>query len=159
MKKILMAILFVSLACVAWATVGVKMNGHSVGQATDIDLRGSVKFDGNTAIISAGTGNGGATSMTSAQNAVDPTYDYIVKHISPTVGTVGTMANSTAGKQVTIRITELDGSGTWVLTPTNCKYWLSATFNAAGDQATFTYINDTYGWQPTDVNSVTINLN
>ena len=159
MKKSLMVILFVSIAAIAWASVGVKLNGRSAGQATDIDLRGSTKFVGSTAIISAGTGNGGAASMTSAQDAVDPTYDYITKHISPTVGTIGTLANATAGKQITIRITELDGSGTWVLTPTNRLNWLSATFNAVGDEATFTYINDTWGWQPTDVNTVTINLN
>ncbi len=159
-NKILSIFLFVmfALAQTSFASVGVKVDGESAGEATVIDLitnGGDVTTNGSdfkipvigANMIAAGLANGGATSMTTAQLAVPIGYGFIRKEISSDAAfSAGTMADGTPGQILTLFITARAGSGTFVLTPTTKTGFISVTFDAIGDMATFWYVDDTDGW-------------
>lgn len=97
-------------------------------------------------LLHGGVSFGGATSMTTTDLAVPLSYAYVRKALSPTVGAAGTLANGTPGQYITIFITSVSGSGTYVLTPTTKTGFTSVTFTTAKQQATFLYLDDTNGW-------------
>ena len=55
-----------------------------------------------------------------------------------------TLANGTAGQKLTIYITAAVGDGT--LTPATSLNFGTVVFTAAGDTASFEYVDDTVGW-------------
>lgn len=159
-RKILSTLLLLlfATASVSYAAVGIKVDGENLGEATTIDLitnGGSVDQNGSNFkipvigqnMIAAGIANGGATSMTTAQLAVPIGYGYVRKAISADPAySAGTMANGTPGQILTIHITERNGSGTFVLTPTTKTGFSTITFDAVGEIASFWYVDDTTGW-------------
>lgn len=160
MKRILLSVVMLSffIAQNAFAAVGIKVDGVSAGDATTLNLKthgGTVLNDGSdwtvptigANMIAAGVANGGATSMTTSTLAVPIGYGYIRKAISSDPAfSAGTMANGTPGQLLTLHITERQGSGTFVLTPTTKTGFASITFDAVGEIATFWYVDDTTGW-------------
>lgn len=55
-----------------------------------------------------------------------------------------TLANGTAGQKLTVYITAAVGNGT--LTPATSLNFGTVVFIAAGDTASFEYVDDTVGW-------------
>lgn len=171
-KKILSMVLLLlfAVAQVSYAAVGVKVDGASLGEAAVIDLitnGGTVDQNGSDFkipvigqnMIAAGIANGGATSMTTAQLAVPIGYGYIRKAISADAAfSAGTMADGTPGQIITIHITERNGSGTFVLTPTTKTGFTSITFDAVGEIASFWFVNTTTGWVLLGSTNATITL-
>lgn len=151
----------------SFASVGIQVDGSLTGHATDINfVRGGTDYSDNGStfnvpivgdnMLAAGTANGGATSMATTDTAVPTTYAYVRKAIGPTVGHAGTLANGTPGQILTIFITSVSGSGTFVLTPTTKTGFTTLTFDAAKDQATLQYINSSVGWILIGNTSVTV---
>lgn len=165
MKKFFLSLAIMSLllSCsVSFASVGVRLNGTPMGQATDINFicgsgtNGAITADGSiynigcsAALAAAGTANGGATSMTTIQLAVPVSYTYVRKAIAALASgpfQAGTMAAGIPGQIITVFITEVGTSGTYTITPTVSTGWATIKFTAAKDTATFLYVDDTAGW-------------
>lgn len=146
---VLLTLAFISPS---FAEVGIKKDGVSNNIATDLNFRGagtSITSDGSTLtfnLVLAGFANGGAVSMTTSELAISPSYSYVRKALSSTVGAAGTLANGTPGQLLTIFVTAVDGSGTLVLTPTTKTGYTTLTFNAVADSVTLLYVSDTVGW-------------
>ena len=107
----------------------------------------------------AGTVFGDATSMTTSDTAVPVTYAVVYKAIAAAAATdalAGTLANGTPGQLLKIFITETVDSGVFTLTPTTKRGFASLGFNAANDEATLLYVNDTTGWILISSTSVTV---
>lgn len=89
----------------------------------------------------------GYTSMTTQQIAVSTSYTMVFKAISadPAFST-GTLADGKRGQLLTIKITAVNGNGTWTLTPTHKTGFTSLVFEAVGDLITLLYVDDVTGW-------------
>lgn len=147
---------------VAFASVGVRLNGAAVGSATDLNFvcgtgtSSAITVDGSiynincsSALAVTGMANGGAVSMATSDTVVPLAYAYIRKAINLAAGGVaqtGTLANGIPGEVKTIYITSVGASGTWTLTPATATGFATIKFAAAKDIATFLYVNDTVGW-------------
>lgn len=147
----------------SFASVGIKKDGTSIGTATDLNFRSSgnsITSDGSTLtfnLIVNGIGISGATSMTTAQVAVSPSYAFVRKAIaSDSAFSAGTLADGTPGQFLTIFITSVSGSGTYVLTPTTKTGFTTLTFDAAKDEATLLFVDTTTGWILVSNTAVTV---
>lgn len=108
-------------------------------------------------IQATGTAIGGASiTMASGVVAISPSYAFTNKAIGSTVGEAGTLANGTKGQILKIYIISRAGSGTYILTPTTKSGFSTLTFDAAAEEATLLYLNDTLGWIILGSNGVTI---
>lgn len=152
LKAIIIMFLLLAFTSPSFASVGYKVDGSPLGAVTDLNFRSlgtAGTFDGSTLtfnLILAGTGNGGATSMTTTDTAVSTSYAISRKAIGVQVGLAGTLADGYPGQILTIFITTVAGSGTYVLTPTTKTGFTTLTFDAAKDQATLLFVNSTVGW-------------
>lgn len=134
----------------SFAAVGLKVDSTPTGTCTDINFTGAVVTnDGSTCeipMVLAGAANGGAISMTTTDTVVDPSYALVKKELGVQVGLAGTLADGSPGQILTIFITALAGSGTFIVTPTTATGFASITFDAAEEYATLLYLDDTNGW-------------
>lgn len=162
LKAILAVLLTFAIAFVSpsFAAVGIKVNGVSVGTATDLNFSQATTTTGSTwdvPLILAGTSNAGAVSMATNELAVSTSYALVRKAIAGDAAfSAGTLANATPGKILTIFITSVSGSGTFVLTPTTKTGFTTLTFDAAKDQATLLFVDSTTGWILLSQTSVTV---
>lgn len=167
MKKmsaiLLMLLLLVSFSSPSFASVGIKKDGTSIGTATDLNFRSAgntITSDGSTVTFNLalnGVGKDGAVSMTTAQVAVSPSYAFVRKAIAGDAAfSAGTLADGTPGQFLTIFITSVSGSGTYVLTPTTKTGFTSLTFDAAKDQATLLFVSTSVGWVLVSNTAVTV---
>lgn len=108
---------------------------------------GFISDEGDYYLIRSGLANGGGTSMTTNETDVDPSYNYIEKHIaSDPAFNAGTLPDGSRGQVLTIQVVEVQGSGTWTLTPDTATGFTSLIFEAVGDLVTLLYVDDTTGW-------------
>lgn len=171
-KKFLsIALILCLVSAVSFASIGVKENGTSVSQVSDINLTyatGTTVTNGSgqvtipvldSSLVAAGTANGGAVSMASNESAVPVTYAFVRKAIANDAAyDAGTLAAGKPGQLLTIYITTLSGgSRTFTLTPTTKTGFSSLAFNAVADSATLLYVDSTTGWVLVASNSVTVN--
>lgn len=169
MKKLLLVAMLLLLGTPAFASVGIKVNGESAGQATNLNLittdTAADLKDGNvwnitlpsSDLVAAGTAEGDATSMTTGDLAVPVAYAYVRKAISAdSAFSAGTLANGIPGQILQIEITAVSGSGVFNLTPTTKTGFKYVRFNAAKDTATLLYVNDTIGWVIVAQNSLDV---
>lgn len=98
-------------------------------------------------VLRAGLASGGATSMTTAETTVSTSYSQVDKKISndPAYAS-GTLADSIPGSVLTIRITEVNGSGVFALSPDTATGFTSIVFAAVDDIVSLLYVDDTVGW-------------
>ena len=168
MRKLLTIVvalmLMFCLTSPSFAAVGIKVGNTLDGTATDIKFGSSTgaQFTNDGSLwtfnlLLAGVGNGGAASMTSSTLVVPVANSFVRKSIAnDSAFTAGTLANGVPGQSLTVLISEQLGSETFVITPATATTFTTASFDAAGDLATFLYIDDTSGWCVTSANSVTI---
>lgn len=170
MKKMfsLLAIAMLLLtSSISFASVGVRLNGTTVGTATDINFvcgtgtNGAVTNDGSiynlncsSTLAATGIANGGATSQASTTVALMTSYSYVRKVI-PSNGdpafTAGTLANGIPGQTLTVFVAGLSPSGAttggnYTITPVTSTGFTSIKLTAVKDTVTFLYVDDTYGW-------------
>lgn len=136
----------------------VKSEDGTVANTQCKDLQvsdGMLSKSGNIFLLRSGVANGGATSMTTSDTAVNPSFTFVRKAISsdPAFQT-GTLANGEKGQILTILITEVDGNGTFTLTPTTTTGFTSMIFEGPKDLVTLLYVDDTVGWVPITYGSV-----
>lgn len=160
---LLIMLLLVSFHSPSFASVGIKKDGTNIGTATDLNFRSSgntITSDGSTLtfnLVLNGVGISGATSMTTADTAVSPSYAFIRKAIAGDAAfSAGTLADGTPGQSLTIFITSVSGGGTFVLTPTTKTGFTTLTFDAAKDQATLLFVSTTVGWVLVSQTAVTV---
>lgn len=160
MKKIVLLIVAsLLLTASAFASVGIRNNGTMIGTATDLNfgcgsgLSATITSDGSIYNINCspnlqttGLANGGATSLATIDSGVPVSFAYVRKAISNLGTTTDSLPNGIPGQMMVISITSVVGGGTWTVSPTTATGWKSIQFNAAGQSALFTYINDTMGW-------------
>lgn len=152
------AVILLVVCSNAFASVGIRLNGTMVGTATDLNIgcgsgtNSVVTSDGSIYNINCspnlqntGVANGGVTSLATIDTGVPLTFALVKKAISTTGTSADTLPNGTPGQMMTILITSAV-SGTWTLTPTTASGIKSVAFNAAGQSASFLYLNDTNGW-------------
>ena len=141
----------------AFAAVGTEVGGTYVGEATTLNFSGpeALTFDGNKITIpvvdqdlyAAGVADGGATTMTTSDETIPIAYSYIRKAISADATyDDGVLPNGEPGQLLTLHVTERNGSGTFIVTPATATGWATVTFDAAGEIATWWYVDDTTGW-------------
>lgn len=167
MKKLLALSLVLLLAFTSpsLAAVGIKVDGVNKYTATDINFKGAgtmITSDGSTTtlnLVLSGVANGGAVSMATSDTAVSTSYGFTRKAIaSDSAYSAGTLADGYPGQILTVFITTVAGSGTFVLTPTTKTGFSSLTFDAAKDQATLLFVNSTVGWVLLSNTAVTVTL-
>ena len=111
-------------------------------------------------IQSAGTAFGASLTMastaTGVSTAMSLAYSFIGKVIGADVGELGSLADGTKGQILKIYIVSRAGSGTYVLTPATATGFSTLTFDAAAEEATLLYVDDTVGWIIIGSNGVTI---
>lgn len=161
MKKILSFMILALLlsSSISFASVGIRLNGSMVGTATDINIvcgSGTNTVMTNDGAIynincspnlqTSGIANGGAVSLATIDAGVPVSFSYVRKAISNLGSTTDPIPNGIPGQMMVISITSVVGGGTWTLTPATATGWKNIQFNAAGQSALFTYVNDTVGW-------------
>lgn len=165
MRKIfsLLAILVLLLSSSnSFASVGVRLNGTTVGAATDLNFvcgsgtNGSITADGaiynvncSSTLQTTGVANGGAVSMATSDLAVPTSYAFVRKAIAALAAgsfSAGTLANGIPGQVLTVFVTTVGASGTYTITPVTKTGVASVTLTAANDEVIFLYVNDTVGW-------------
>lgn len=125
----------------------------------DVRVTAGLTDAGDYFTLATGAPVGGATSMTSLDTAVSVAYSYVRKAIaSDPAFQNGTLANGTAGQLLTIFITEVQGSGTFTLTPTTKTGITSLVFDAPKDMVSLLYVDNTVGWILLSQTSVTVNI-
>lgn len=113
----------------------------------DIRVTAGLTDDDDYFTLATGAPAGGSTSMTTGDTAVSTSFSYVRKAIaSDPAFSTGTLANGKPGQLLTIEITEVQGSGTWTLTPTTKTGFTSLLFEAVGDRVSLLYIDNTVGW-------------
>ncbi len=120
----------------------------SATQCQDVHVSGDGFTDeGNYFLLTTSRLTYGYTSMVTQQVAVSTSYTMVFKAISsdPTYST-GTLADGKRGQLLTIKITAIDGNGTWTLTPTTKTGFTSLVFEAVGDLVTLLFVDSTTGW-------------
>ena len=169
MKKILALwlVLLLAFASPSLASVGIKVDGTLKSTATDLNFKSAgttISSDGSTATFNLqlfGGGSSGGTSMVTSDTAVSTSYSYIRKAIASNTSSpsysAGTLADGYPGQMLTIHITIVTASGTFVLTPTTKTGFDALTFDAAKDEATLLFVNTTTGWILVSQTSVTYN--
>jgi hypothetical protein len=164
-KALLLALILMVCATASFAAVGIKIDNANKGVATDLNFRGvgdQITNDGSTYTFNltlAGTGNSGATSMTSTTLAVPVTHGYVRKAIANDDAFItGTLADGTPGQLLTIHITEQAGAKVFTVTPATSASLDSIGFDAAGEIATLWYVDDTSGWTLFGYTNATVTL-
>lgn len=120
----------------------------SANQCQDVHVSGDgFTNEGSYFLLTTSRLTYGYTSMATQQIAVSTSYTMIFKAISsdPAFST-GTLADGSRGQLLTIKVTAVDGSGTWTLTPTHKTGFTSLVFEAVGDLATLLFVDSTTGW-------------
>lgn len=162
MRKLIVLLLAILMfATPSFAAVGIWKEGAPQGTATDIEIYGDGWTNNGSrwtfSLAAAGSAIGGAATMTSNETAVSTSYAFV----RITVGInqqAGTLADGTPGQIITILISEdVDAVGEMILTPTTKTGYASLEFNDAGDQASLLYVDDSIGWIPLSLQSVTVN--
>jgi outer membrane lipoprotein-sorting protein len=158
MKKLLLFLAALVLATPAFASVGaVNQNqSGSEGIATDMlyNCPSGTQLSWNNSqfylncgnLMNAGTAGGGLTSLATIDTGIPTSYDIVKKAISNLGTATDTLANGVPGQMLTINITTVTGSGTWVVTPTTRTGFGSITFNTANQTVVLLYLNNTNGW-------------
>lgn len=161
MKKFLLSALAIGLvvaATQAIASVGLKCNGADCGG--DVSVLNFINTDGVTRdggevtvniaakdTVAAGVRNGGATSMTTTEEAVPVSYSLVRKNIAADAAyNDGTLADGKPGQIMTFFISERQGSGTFIVTPETATGWEKISFDAVGETTTFLFTDTTNGW-------------
>ncbi len=153
MKKIFLSVFLAAFLALGIASVGY-CSINAWGRTDTNRLLGKV-MPGY--LQSTGTAIAPATSLTSTQVAIPVSYCYVQKAVANDDNYLaGTLENGTKGQLLTIFITENSGGKNFVVTPTTTTGFTSLTFDAAKDQATLLYIDDTTGWVLLSSTSVTV---
>ena len=165
MRKVLgiAIVLALLLSSVADASVGYKKDGEPMGNATYIDFRnGYTTSDGSTVSFYANGYQDGVTSNVSGEsNLTSAALAYGIILIADTGALDGSnaryiaLANGTPGQMLTIQLVAAT-AGTLYITDdkvedgvfgdTTATGWDDIALNAALDQVTLLYVDDTYGW-------------
>ena len=159
MKKILSCLaLLVLLASPVFASVGINVNGTTIGTAGNIYVTcptgASEYIDGfnysatcSSTLVADGTYNGGYTSLGTIDSGISLTQVMVEKAIQGTSGgtTADTLPNGTPNQMFTILIGTAS-SGSWTVTPTTSGAFASIVYNTQGQRTTFLYVNSTVGW-------------
>lgn len=159
MKKLLLLTLIALLAFApaAFAAVGVEIGGTYKGEVSTFNLSGpeDLTYDGSRLTIpvvdkdlyAAGVADGGSTSMTTTDETIPIGYSHVRKAIAadPTYDD-GVLPDGEPGQLLTLQITERNGSGTFIVTPSTATGWATVTFDAVGEICTWWYVDDTTGW-------------
>lgn len=98
-------------------------------------------------LLRAGLASGGATTMTTTDTEISTSYSLVDKEISSDPNfQSGTLPDGKPGQLLTMRITSIDGDGTFTLTPDTATGFTSLVFEAVDDMVTLLYVDDTVGW-------------
>lgn len=186
--KVMIAIAVIALlTSPAYAAVGVKNNGSTIGTATDIDFSTNIdaSSDGskvtvtldNTPVVTGDVTfrstlvaigrEGGASTVSSSSTNIDPVnqaYTVVRKCIGSNGGKdetgVGTiLENGTPGKVLVLVAIVVDTDGSWIVTPRNSKVMTNVVLDAVGEMITLVYFSDTVGWVPMSVEGATVTYN
>lgn len=157
--SLLMLIALVLIGSNSFASVGIKLNGVTVGAATDLNIvcgsgaNSSLSVDGSTFnlncnpnLATTGVANGGGTSLATFDSGIPVTFAIVKKAISNFGTSTDVLPNAIPGQMMTIEITADSGAGTWKITPTTSYGWASITFTAALQEVSLVYLDDTNGW-------------
>lgn len=162
-KLFLVLAMCLLVASPSFASVGVKVDGTLIGTATDFNFEGAtntVTMNGSVASFNlqlAGFANGGAVSMATNETTISQSYALIRKAIaagtsSPSYKT-GTLPDGKPGQIIEFRVTTVGASGIFTITPSTSTTVHSVAFDAAGEYATFLFLNSTAGWVVLDSNA------
>lgn len=168
MKKLLIALTIFGF-CIpsAFADYGVKINGASHNDKTNIDFKTAAGSDVGTqtglteaiptlssTMFATGVANGGATSIASTTTAIPVGFGF-VRMVIPSNGdaafTAKTLANGTPGQYLTVYGSGLSPSGATTggnatITPTTSTGFTSIKLSAVNDVVTLHYMDSTIGW-------------
>ena len=145
----------------AYGAVGYEKEGERKGTATDLNVQGNCTFDNSVLTIIANGHRDGVTANVSGEsNLLAAALAYGTISIADTGALDGSgaryiaLANGSKGQIVTIQLVAATGgtlyitddkvsSGVFTMTKTG---WDDIALNAALDQVTLLYVDDTYGW-------------
>jgi hypothetical protein len=163
MRKFLAIAIVIALlltSSVAFASVGYKKDGDNSGNATYIDFKnGYTTFDGSTVSFYAnGYRDGVTTNVSGESNLSSAAVAYGIILIADTGALDGSnaryisLADGEAGQMITIQLVAAT-AGTLYITDDKIidanmtmTGWDDIALNAALDQVTLLWVDDTYGW-------------
>jgi len=164
MKKLIgiaVVIALLSFVSSAYGAVGYSKEGVHQGAATDINIQGNSSFDNSVLTVIANGHDDGVTSNVSGEsNLLAAALAYGVIRIADTGSLDASdaryiaLANGTKGQMITIQLVAATAgtlyitddkvsSAVFTMTKTG---WDDIALNAALDQVTLLYVDDTYGW-------------
>lgn len=158
MKRLftILVIILLLMENYALATVGVNDIDGYVGEATNIYFKGqNVSTDGSkVTVLANGHKEGVTTNVSTESNLTSAALAYGVICIEHSTQRYVSLADGTAGQMLTIIMTSI-GTGDLPYTITDDYLadsgvrktgWDDIAFDAAGDQVTLWYVDDTTGW-------------
>jgi hypothetical protein len=121
-------------------------NLESIGTTENVKFRGELLANGRygSTVLTL------ASSTTSVGTSSVP-YVAVLKAVGgvgglDSMGIGTTLPNGTPGQVLSLLVTGLQGSGTWIVTPTTKSGFTKITFDTKGDSVTLLYVDDTTGW-------------
>lgn len=162
--------LLLSVGSFAGASVGYQKDGADSGHASKIDFRnGLTEFDGSTVTFYAnGYKDGVTTNVSGESNLTSAALAYGIILLADTGALDASddryisLANGTAGQMISIQLVAATAGSLYITddkvaagTMTNTG-WDDILFDAALEQVTLLYVDDTYGWIIVGVNGATI---
>lgn len=149
MKKLL-SILFLGLfsASIAHADITSYTNGTALGRGEEINFANGLEASRSGEKFTIGMFGmaNGWVSQVSNVAALPTSYSVVAIPLTNSVGAVYTLANGTAGQQVTFYALGKVGSDSAVITPAKSSGFTTATLSNNGASVTLEYINSTIGW-------------
>ncbi len=163
MACILAVALLIAVGSPSFASVGIKKDGKLDHTATDINFKSmgaAITNDGSTttfALMLAGIGSGGATSMATSTTAVPLTFAFVNMAISSDVAFIGkTLADGVPGQQLTLNVYQQQSTNVLTITPATASTFTNIQFNEEEDNVTLLFIDGTTGWIILNKNSVVV---